>query len=71
MFAVKTTFMLCIMISLALSLMKKNLVIGQRQKTHNFSAFHWSSHGSLVSIGSTITEKDRNKLNHRIGPKQT
>ena len=39
-------------------------------KTPNFSAFHWSPHGSLVSIwsafsnheGSTFTEKDR------IGP---
>ena len=29
----------------------KHLVIGQRQKVPNFSAFHWSPHGSLVSIG--------------------
>ena len=29
----------------------KHLVIGQRLKTPNFSAFHWSSCGSLVSIG--------------------
>ena len=29
----------------------KHLVIGQRQKAPNFSAFHWSSHGSLVFIG--------------------
>ena len=35
----------------ALSLLMKHLVIGQRQKTPNFSAFHWSPHGSLVSIG--------------------
>ena len=28
----------------------KHLVIGQRQKAPNFSAFHWSPHGSLVSI---------------------
>ena len=28
----------------------KHLVIGQCQKAHNFSAFHWSPHGSLVSI---------------------
>ena len=27
------------------------LVIGQRLKTPNFSAFHWSQRGSLVSIG--------------------
>ena len=35
----------------ALSLLMKHLVIGQRQKAPNFSAFHWSPHGSLVSIG--------------------
>ena len=35
----------------ALSLLMKNLVIGQRQKTSNFSAFHWLPRGSLVSIG--------------------
>ena len=34
----------------ALSLLMKHLVIGQRQKA-NFSAFHRSPHGSLVSIG--------------------
>ena len=27
------------------------IVIGQRQKAPNFSAFHWSPHGSLVSVG--------------------
>ena len=27
----------------------KHQVFGQRQKAPNFSAFHWSSHGSLVS----------------------
>ena len=35
----------------ALSLLMKHLVIGQRLNTPNFSAFHWSSRGSLVSIG--------------------
>ena len=35
----------------ALSLLMKHLVIGQSQKAPNFSAFHWSPHGSLVSIG--------------------
>ena len=35
----------------ALSLLLKHLVIGQRLKTANFSAFHWSLHGNLVSIG--------------------
>ena len=29
----------------------KHLVIGQRQNAPNVSAFHWSPHGSLVSIG--------------------
>ena len=38
-------------INSALSLLMKHLVIGQRQKAHNFSAFHFSPHGSLVSIG--------------------
>ena len=41
----------CSIISPALSLMMKHLVVGQRQKASNFSAFHWSPHGSLVSIG--------------------
>ena len=64
----------CYIIYPALSLLMKHLVIGQRQKAPNFSAFHWSPHDSLVSIGqhfvttSTFTEKDRNKLNYRIGP---
>ena len=35
----------------ALSLLMKHLVIGQCQKASNFSGFHWSPHGSLVSIG--------------------
>ena len=35
----------------ALSLLMKHLVIGQRQKAPNFSAFHLSPHGKLVSIG--------------------
>ena len=35
----------------ALSLLMRHLVIGQRQKAPNFSAFSWSPHGSLVSIG--------------------
>ena len=32
-----------------LLLLMKHLVIGQRQTAPNFSAFHWSPHGSLVS----------------------
>ena len=41
----------CSINSPALSLLMKHLAIGQRPKTHNFSAFHWSPRGSLVSIG--------------------
>ena len=44
-------FMECFINSPALSLLMKHLVIGQRLKTPNFSAFHWSPRGSLVSIG--------------------
>ena len=38
-------------IKAALSLLMKHLVIGQRQKAPDFSAFHWSPRGNLVSIG--------------------
>ena len=41
----------CSIKSPALSLLMKHLVIVQRLKTPNFSAFHWSPRGSLVSIG--------------------
>ena len=41
----------CSIINPALSLLMKHLVIGQRQKASNFSAFHWSPHGGLVSSG--------------------
>ena len=44
-------FMECSINSPALSLLMKHLVIGQRLKIPNCSAFHWSSRGSLVSIG--------------------
>ena len=43
--------MLCYILNPALSLLMKHLVTGQRQKAPNFSAFHWSPHGSLVTIG--------------------
>ena len=46
--------MKCSINSRALSLFMKHLVIGQRLKTPNFSAFHWSLHGSLVSIGQNF-----------------
>ena len=38
-------------INSALSLLMKKLVVVQRQKAPNFSAFHWSPRGNLVSIG--------------------
>ena len=41
----------CSIINPALSLLMKHLVIGERQKAPNFSAFHWSPQGSLVCIG--------------------
>ena len=41
----------CFIVSPALLLLMRHLVIGQCQKAPNFSAFHWSPHGSLVSIG--------------------
>ena len=44
-------FMDCSINSPALSLLMKHLVIGQRLKTPNFSAFHCSARSSLVSIG--------------------
>ena len=46
--------MKCSINSPDLSLLMKHLVIGQRLKTPNFSAFHWSLHGSLVSIGQNF-----------------
>ena len=63
-------------ISPALSLLMKDLVIGQRQKVPIFLAFHWSPHGSLISIGQHfvtmrvlhLPKKDQNKLNYRSGP---
>ena len=47
-------FMECSINNPALSLLRKHLVIGQCQKPPNFSAFHWSPHGSLVSIGQNF-----------------
>ena len=41
----------CSINNLAVSLLMKHLVIGQRQKAPNFSAFHWSPHGCLITIG--------------------
>ena len=60
----------CPIINPALSLFMKHLVIGQCKKAPNFSAFHWSPHGSLVTIGQHfitmrvvhLLKKDQNKL---------
>ena len=41
----------CSINSPALSLLMKHLVIGQCLKIPNFSAFHWSPHGCLITIG--------------------
>ena len=41
----------CYIIKPAQSLLMKHLVIGQRYKAPDFSAFHWSPRGNLVSIG--------------------
>ena len=51
-------------INAAPSLLMKHLVIGQCQKAPNFSAFHWSQHGSLVSIGQhfVITKRTETSL---------
>ena len=43
--------MVCSIIQLALSILMKHLVIGQRQKAPNFSAFHRPPHDRMVSIG--------------------
>ena len=32
----------------------RHLVIGQRQKAPNFSAFHWSPHSCLITIGQHL-----------------
>ena len=41
----------CYIIKPAQSLLMKHLIIGQRLKAPDFSTFHWSPRGSLVSIG--------------------
>ena len=54
----------CFIINPALSLLMKHLVIAKRQKAPNFSAFHLSPHGSLVSIGHHF-------VTTRVVPKKT
>ena len=50
----RRNFMECSINNPTLWLLMKHLVICQRQKPPNFSAFHWSPHGSLVSIGQNF-----------------
>ena len=51
MFAVKVKIYGVSIINPVLLLLMKHLLNRQCQKAPNFSAFHWSPHGSLVSIG--------------------
>ena len=51
MFAVKAKIIECYIIKPAQSLLMKHLLIGQRWNAPDFSAFHWSPRGNLVSIG--------------------
>ena len=49
--SLRRKFMECSIINPTLSVLMKHLVMGQRQNAPNFSAIHWSPHGSLVYIG--------------------
>ena len=75
----KAKFTVCSIIKLAtIAFDETSSYWSAPKKAPNFSAFHWSPHGCLITIhrsafrsheGSTSTEKKRNKLNYRIGPK--
>ena len=68
--------MVCSLTNPAVSLLMEHLVIVQRQKAPNFSAFHRSSQGSLVSIGQPfvtyrvvqLPKRTKTSLINRIGP---
>ena len=62
----KAKFVVCSIISLALSFWMEHLVIGQLQKPAKFSAFHWSTSLSQTSIGQLL---GTSKVVHL--PKQT
>ena len=47
-------FVVCSIISIALSFWMKHLVIGQLQKPAKFSAFHWSTSRSQAFIGHLL-----------------
>ena len=71
----KAKFVVCSIISPALSFWMKHLVIGQLQKPATFSAFCWSTSRSQVFIGQLLgtsrvvhlSETNRNGLIHHIG----
>ena len=48
------------------SALKSSRFLGFSLVTTRLSGFHWSAFRNHE--GSTFTEKDRNKLNYRIGP---
>ena len=48
---------------------KCSLFLGFSLGVTRLSDYHWSAFRNHK--GSTFTEKDRNKLNYRIGPKQS
>ena len=50
----KAKFVVCSIISLALSFWIKHLVIGQLQKPAKFAAFHWSTSRSQAFIGQLL-----------------
>ena len=50
----KAKFVVCSIISLALSFWMKHLVIGQLQITAKFSAFHWSPSRTQAFIGQLL-----------------
>ena len=54
MLPVKAKFVVCSIISLAISCWMKHLVTGQLQKPATFSAFHWSTSRSQAFIGQLL-----------------
>ena len=62
----RRNFMEYSIISPYLSLWMKPLDISQHQKAPNFSAFHWSPQGSLVSIGQHFLTTSMVHLSKRL-----
>ena len=50
----RVKFVVCSLISLALSFWMKHLVTGQLQKPAKFSAFHWSTSRNQAFIGQLL-----------------